>query len=224
MTPTPRAWPGAISPGADIVMVEGVQDGADPQDRGLPPRSGARPALPARPAQRRRLGGDRHRRREAAGRLPSPPVPRHDVAPSARQPGLGSRQATELMTGLSAREAALRILQEVRRQPPLRVPLDDALDAVLAEDSHQPPRHPRLDQLRDGRLRRPRRRRAGRQHGRPRAAQGRSSSSRREPSPPAPIGPGECARIFTGAPLPEGTRQRHPPGGHRPGRALSSRS
>src|SRR5512144_894827 len=35
---------------------------------------------------------------------------------------------------LSAAEAARRILDDIRRQPALRVPLDDALDSVLAED------------------------------------------------------------------------------------------
>ena len=39
---------------------------------------------------------------------------------------------------LSAAEAARRILDDVRRQPPLRVPLDDALDSVLAEDIVSP--------------------------------------------------------------------------------------
>ena len=39
---------------------------------------------------------------------------------------------------LSAREAALRILSDVRRQPALRVPLDDALGGVLAEDVVSP--------------------------------------------------------------------------------------
>ena len=34
---------------------------------------------------------------------------------------------------LAAADAARRILSEVRRQPALRVPLDDALDSVLAE-------------------------------------------------------------------------------------------
>ena len=37
------------------------------------------------------------------------------------------------MTGLAAREAALRILASVPRQPTLRIPLDDALGTVLAE-------------------------------------------------------------------------------------------
>ena len=39
---------------------------------------------------------------------------------------------------LAAADAARRILAEVRRQPALRVPLDDALDSVLAEDIVSP--------------------------------------------------------------------------------------
>ena len=43
------------------------------------------------------------------------------------------------MTGpLSAREAALRILENIRQQPALRVPLDDALGSVLAQDVASP--------------------------------------------------------------------------------------
>ena len=39
---------------------------------------------------------------------------------------------------LAAAEAARRILEDVRRQPALRMPLDDALDAVLGEDVVSP--------------------------------------------------------------------------------------
>ena len=46
---------------------------------------------------------------------------------------------------------------------------------------------------------------------------GRADSGRALPDPDR-SGPGECARIFTGAPLPDGRRQRDPAGGHRPGR------
>jgi molybdopterin molybdotransferase len=105
---------------------------------------------------------------------------------------------------LSAAEAATKILAEVRRQPALRVPLDDALDSVLAEDVVS-----RLDipawtnSAMDGY-----------------AARGQDVRGASEASPvrlrvvellPAgrfptrAIGPGECARIFTGAPLPEGS-------------------
>jgi molybdopterin molybdotransferase len=104
---------------------------------------------------------------------------------------------------LSAAEAAQRILDEVRRQPTLRIPLDDALGSVLAEDVVS-----RLDipawtnSAMDGY-----------------AARGTDVRGASESQPvrlrvveqlPAghfpsrSIGPGECARIFTGAPLPEG--------------------
>lgn len=104
---------------------------------------------------------------------------------------------------LGAAEAATRILADVRRQPPLRIPLDDALGSVLAEDVVS-----RLDipawtnSAMDGY-----------------AARGADVRGASEASPvrlrvveslPAgrfptrAIGPGECARIFTGAPLPAG--------------------
>jgi molybdopterin molybdotransferase len=105
---------------------------------------------------------------------------------------------------LSAAEAAKKILLDVRRQPPLRVPLDAALDSVLAEDLVS-----RLDipawtnSAMDGY-----------------AARGEDVRGASETRPvrlrvveqlPAghfpsrSIGPGECARIFTGAPLPTGS-------------------
>jgi molybdopterin molybdotransferase len=111
--------------------------------------------------------------------------------------------APPLATGLTAADAARRILEEVRRQPPLRVPLDDALDAVLAEDVVSPvdiPAH--TNSAMDGYA--------------VRGAEVRGASSEAPvrlrvvedlPAgrfPTRPIGPGECARIFTGAPLPQG--------------------
>ena len=104
---------------------------------------------------------------------------------------------------LPAAEAARRILGALTRQPPLRVPLDDALGSVLAEDVISPldiPAHTnsamdgyaaRADDVRGATADAPRRLRviesipAGR-------------------FPAKTIGAGECARIFTGAPLPEG--------------------
>ena len=108
------------------------------------------------------------------------------------------------MTALSAAEAAERILLDVAPQPALRIPLDDALNSVLAEDVVS-----RLDipawtnSAMDGY-----------------AARGQDVRGASESTPvrlrvvehlPAgkfptrPIGAGECARIFTGAPLPEGS-------------------
>ena len=108
------------------------------------------------------------------------------------------------MTGpLAAREAAARVLETVRRQPPLRIPLDDALGAVLAEDVVSPLDIPaRANSAMDGYA--------------ARSADVRGASSERPvrlrvveklpagTSPRRLIGPGECARIFTGAAVPEG--------------------
>lgn len=104
---------------------------------------------------------------------------------------------------LGAAEAAGRILLDVRRQPALRMPLDDALGSVLSEDVVSPLDIPAwTNSAMDGY-----------------AARGEDVGGATEASPvrlrviehlPAgrfptrPIGPGECARIFTGAPLPDG--------------------
>ena len=105
---------------------------------------------------------------------------------------------------LSAADAATRILAEVAVQPALRVPLDDALDSVLAHDVISPLDIPawrnsamdgyacRSADVRGAAVDAPVRLRvvddipAGR-------------------FPAGPIAPGECARIFTGAPLPDGS-------------------
>ena len=104
---------------------------------------------------------------------------------------------------LAAAEAARRIVEEVRRQPPLRIPLDDALDAVLAQDVVSPLDIPawtnsamdgyaaRGDDVRGASPERP---------VRLRVVEHIPAGS----FPTRPLGPGECARIFTGAPLPEG--------------------
>jgi molybdopterin molybdotransferase len=108
------------------------------------------------------------------------------------------------VTALSATEAAERILQEIRRQPALRIPLDDALGSVLAEDVVSPMNIPAwTNSAMDGY-----------------AARGEDVRGASEARPvrlrvvehlPAGkfptrmVGPGECARIFTGAPLPEGS-------------------
>ena len=104
---------------------------------------------------------------------------------------------------LAAAEAARRILAEVPRQPALRVPLDDALDSVLAEpvvSPHDIP--PWANSAMDGY-----------------AVRGDdvAGASAEHPVrlrvvehipagafPTRSIGPGESARIFTGAPVPDG--------------------
>ena len=104
---------------------------------------------------------------------------------------------------LAAADAAQRILSDVGRQPALRVPLDDALDSVLAEPVIAPLDIPAwTNSAMDGYA--------------ARGADVRGASDTRPvrlrvveqlPAgsfPTRPLGPGEVARIFTGAPLPEG--------------------
>jgi molybdopterin molybdotransferase len=104
---------------------------------------------------------------------------------------------------ISAAEAAGRILAEVRRQPALRMPLDDALDNVLAEAVVSPIDIPawtnsamdgyavRGEDVRGATAEHPVRLRVVEQV--PAGA-----------FPSKQIGPGESARIFTGAPVPDG--------------------
>ena len=104
---------------------------------------------------------------------------------------------------LAAADAARRILAEVRRQPALRMPLDDALDSVLAEDIVSPIDLPAwANSAMDGYA--------------ARGADVRGASAEHPvrlrvvehlPAgtfPTRALGPGETARIFTGAPLPNG--------------------
>ena len=104
---------------------------------------------------------------------------------------------------LTPREAALSILQHVRRQPALRVPLDDALDGVLAEDLVSPLDVPAwTNSAMDGYAVRAADLR-GASTGRPvrlRVSQAIPAGR----TPMGPLDPGSCARIFTGAPLPHG--------------------
>lgn len=107
------------------------------------------------------------------------------------------------MSPLSAAEAARHILEHVELQPPLQVPLDDALHQVLAEDVVSPLDIPAHDNsAMDGY-----------------AVRGEDVAGA-TPSNPVPlrivehlpagrfptttIAAGECARIFTGSPLPDG--------------------
>jgi molybdopterin molybdotransferase len=104
---------------------------------------------------------------------------------------------------LGAADAAVKLLADVRRQPALRVPLDDALESVLAEDVVS-----RLDippwtnSAMDGYA------------ARSVDVRGATESHpvhlkvvEQIPAghfPKEIIGPGQCARIYTGAPLPQG--------------------
>jgi molybdopterin molybdotransferase len=104
---------------------------------------------------------------------------------------------------LGARDAALRILEDVRRQPAFRIPLDDALGLVLADDVVSPLDIPawtnsamdgyavRADDVRGATAEQPVRLQVVEE-----IPAGRF--------PTRAIGAGECSRIFTGAPLPEG--------------------
>ena len=107
------------------------------------------------------------------------------------------------MNALAAREAALRIVASVHRQPTLRLPLDDALGAVLAEDVVSPLDLPAwTNSAMDGY--------AARSEDVRGATEARPVHLRVVEQIPAgrfpthTLAPGECARIFTGAPLPSG--------------------
>ncbi len=104
---------------------------------------------------------------------------------------------------LSAAEAATCILADVRRQPALRMPLDDALGGVLAEDVVSPLDIPAwTNSAMDGYAAR-----ADDVRGATEAKPVRLRVVEYLPAgrfPTRAIGRGECARIFTGAPLPEG--------------------
>ncbi|HEU5049721.1 MAG TPA: gephyrin-like molybdotransferase Glp [Gemmatimonadales bacterium] len=104
---------------------------------------------------------------------------------------------------LSAREAAVSILAAVVPQPALRVPLDDALDSVLAETITSPiDLPPWLNSAMDGYAVR-----ATDVRGASESAPVRLRVIETIPAghfPVRSIQEGEAARIFTGAPLPEG--------------------
>jgi len=104
---------------------------------------------------------------------------------------------------LLPRDAALLILAHIQRQPPLRVPLDDALDGVLAESVVSPLDIPAwTNSAMDGYATR-----AEDVRGASEAAPKRLRVIEQIPAgafPERAIEPGTCARIFTGAPLPEG--------------------
>jgi molybdopterin molybdotransferase len=117
------------------------------------------------------------------------------------------------------------MLAAVRRQPPLRIPLDRALDSVLAESVVSPLDIPawtnsamdgyaaRADDVRGATPENPRLLRV-------------VETIPAGAFPTRAVAPGECARIFTGAPLPEGAdgviRQEDViPGGDTPGDVIA---
>jgi molybdopterin molybdotransferase len=116
---------------------------------------------------------------------------------------VGARQGARAIDPLAAREAAIRILDEVRRQPPLRLPLDDALGCVLAEPVTSPLDIPAwTNSAMDGYAARGEDVR-GATAAAPRVLLVIESIAAGQ-FPSRAVAPGECARIFTGAPLPEG--------------------
>jgi molybdopterin molybdotransferase len=116
---------------------------------------------------------------------------------------MGARAGSVVETGLTAGDAARRILAAVRPQPSLRVPLDDALDSVLAEEIVSPIDIPAwTNSAMDGYAAR-----GDDVRGASQAAPIRLRIVEEVPAgrfPTRPIAAGECARIFTGAPLPDG--------------------
>ena len=99
--------------------------------------------------------------------------------------------------------AAARILAAIRRQPPLRIPLDEALGSILAQDAISPlDIPPWTNSAMDGYA------------ARGIDVRGATPANPRRlrvvevlPAgafPTRAVGEGECARIFTGAPLPDG--------------------
>lgn len=107
------------------------------------------------------------------------------------------------MTGLSARDAALEILRHTQRQPPLRVPLDDALGAVLVEDAVSPlDIPPHTNSAMDGYAVRGEDVRGATAESPIRLRVVQQIAAGQDPS--REIQSGEAARIFTGATLPPG--------------------
>lgn len=106
-------------------------------------------------------------------------------------------------TRLTAREAARRIADALTPQPPLRVPLEGALGSVLAETITSPIDVPfRTNAAMDGYAVR-----GSDVRGASAEQPRRLTVIERIPAGTVPsrsIGPGQCARIFTGAPVPNG--------------------
>ena len=104
---------------------------------------------------------------------------------------------------LGAAEAAAKILLDVKRQPALRIPLDDALASILAEDVVSPLDIPAwTNSAMDGYAAR-----GEDVRGASEARPVRLTVIEHLPAgrfPTRSIMAGQCARIFTGAPLPSG--------------------
>ncbi|MGH7754214.1 MAG: molybdopterin molybdotransferase MoeA [Gemmatimonadales bacterium] len=125
------------------------------------------------------------------------------MASRARDPRLGAGQGARVIDAIPAGDAARRIQAEVRPQPPLRMPLDDALGCVLAEPVVSPldiPPHTnsamdgyavRGEDVRGATTEAPKLLRV-------------VESIAAGAFPTRALGSGECARIFTGATLPQG--------------------
>src|SRR5262245_12004271 len=116
---------------------------------------------------------------------------------------MGSRVERVTETALAPTDAARIILAAVRPQPALRVPLDDALDSVLAEDIVSPLDVPAwANSAMDGYAAR-----AADVRGASQGAPVRLRVAEEVPAghfPSRSIGSGECTRVFTGAPVPRG--------------------
>ena len=125
------------------------------------------------------------------------------MAPTAVRPDLGTGQGARAIGPLSAGEAAATILEALRRQPSLRLPLDDALGSVLAEPVTSPVNIPAwTNSAMDGYATRGAEVRGATREAPIRLRVVEQIAAGQFPS--RTIGPGECARIFTGAPLPAG--------------------
>ncbi len=105
--------------------------------------------------------------------------------------------------GLSAREAAQLVLRHIEREPALRVPLGDALGSVLADDVVSPLDVPAFaNAAMDGYAVRSADVRGATAGSPTRLRVMEEIAAGRMPA--RSIGAGECARIFTGAPVPDG--------------------
>ena len=196
----------------------GIQARRAPQDRGLPP-GGRRPRRSTTPPRRTPRTGWRSSRDDDAFEARAAPCSGSSDTmwlQTARQHRVGAGLAASCDRADPRRgDAARRILAEVRRQPSLRVPLDDALGSVLAEDVVSPLDIPAwTNSAMDGYAARGRGR-ARRLAGAPRCGSRWSSRSPQAGFPPARSAPGECRPDLHRRAAAPGRRQRHPAGGHR---------